>query len=182
MRSGMQRLTYYGANVNRGRVTIAPCTVKSVNYAYGYAGIAYRASFFSEALFAHAGWLVDRSTGCWHCDDQYISGRLREAGVPIYAVPFPLQRERANWKAATNTSAARGMDGGRPCGTACLNQIGQMLMRFNGSVWQPPDATSCSRAAPVCSAPKHKEDGCVCEPGAFRGVTGNGGGGGGKGK
>ena len=160
LRNGMQGLTYYGANVHRD-VSIAWCTVKPVNYLYGYAGVAYRPAFFRQALFARAPWLTDQHKGCWHCDDQYISGTLREAGVPVFAVPTPGDKERAIWNPATVTSAARGMDGARPCGDACLLQIGRLLMRFNESVWQPPDRAACGRETPICD-PARRSDGCVC--------------------
>ena len=135
-----------------------PCALRQVNYLLGWASAGYRFSFFEDGNLtdpAHLQWL-QQDVGCLEScsknsawlDDQYISGHLNAAGVPIYLLPFPRQ---GRWHALSFHSEARQSRDRKHLG----RQTAWMLMHFRGTgqeAWNLPVTHHCT---PEC---RHARD------------------------
>ena len=141
---GRQDLHLYGAlpggglqRPRQGGLT-PPCTSHEVNYIYGWAGVVYPTAKLlrhSEELLEHLPWLTSRK-GCWHCDDQYISGHFVKWKLPLLLVPFPLDAT-SRWAQAVQApkSAARPGASRGPSTHQIRTEIRTLLLRFNRSTW-----------------------------------------------
>ena len=126
---------------------LLPCSTHRINHMYGWAGVAYRPSFFrSGALHEHVPWLLE---DCLACDDQYIAATLRGAGVDLLLVPPSLERNGSALASIRRTAvSAASVETRGQWGKEIMLKIARLMNRFPASIWKDD-----RRAAPDVACP-----------------------------